>query len=331
MNISQNILLTGAGFSHNFGGFLADGMWSQIFNHTEIQTRQTIKNTLLKDFDYESIYNEILLGPADKWFDSDRASIRVAVLEAYRQLDQFILNYNKHPNIDYMYAVNKFIERFSGDMRTIGFFFTLNQDIFVERFYNSSNKPLVLPRMRRVPDYSSDYERKSILQENDFITVVRGKDTDWKPADKLSKQELHYIKLHGSFNWKSSDGSNMMVIGKDKEHQISREPLLAWYVDIFKQVLSQKERRLLIIGYGFRDKHINQIIATAIKENGLKLYVVSPEGPRDFIEKLEFGETLDRPFGPDILKGLSGYFPYKLLEALEGDQFKFNKHYFLDN
>lgn len=191
MDISQNILLTGAGFSHNFGGFLADGMWSQIFNHPEIQNRQLIKDVLLKDFDYESIYNEVLLGATGKWFDSDRTAIKTAVLEAYRQLDQFILNYNIHPNIDYMYAVNKFIERFSGDMRTIGFFFTLNQDIFVERFYDSSNKPLVLPKMKRIPDYSSNDRRKSMLQEGDFITAIRGNDSTWISADQLSNLELH--------------------------------------------------------------------------------------------------------------------------------------------
>jgi hypothetical protein len=35
MNIqsSENILLTGAGFTKNFGGLLASEMWAEIFNH----------------------------------------------------------------------------------------------------------------------------------------------------------------------------------------------------------------------------------------------------------------------------------------------------------
>jgi hypothetical protein len=119
----------------------------------------------------------------------------------------------------------------------------------------------------------------------------------------------------------------MMVIGKDKADQISREPLLAWYMNIFKQVLSQKDRRLLVIGYGFRDKHINEIISKAVKNHGLKLYVISPEGPRKFVK-----EVKGHPSGKEILKGLSGYFPYKLLEALDGDQFRWlNKYYFLEH
>jgi hypothetical protein len=29
--ITENILLTGAGFTYNFGGFLAERMWAEIF------------------------------------------------------------------------------------------------------------------------------------------------------------------------------------------------------------------------------------------------------------------------------------------------------------
>ncbi len=50
------ILLTGAGFTHNFGGFLAREMWSKIFNNPIVQASTEARKLLLDDFDFESIY-----------------------------------------------------------------------------------------------------------------------------------------------------------------------------------------------------------------------------------------------------------------------------------
>jgi len=49
---------------------------------------------------------------------------------------------------------------------------------------------------------------------------------------------MNVIKLHGSFNWRSDDGQNLMVVGTDKTAKIAAMPLLTWYAEIFKQVLS---------------------------------------------------------------------------------------------
>lgn len=71
----------------------------------------------------------------------------------------------------------------------------------------------------------------------------------------------------------------------------------------------------MLIGYGFRDRHINEVIANSVKNNGLKVYIISPSEQSGFITKLkpeEYGET--------ILGGLSGYYPYSLLEIFPSDQ-----------
>jgi hypothetical protein len=36
----------------------------------------------------------------------------------------------------------------------------------------------------------------------------------------------------------------------------------------------------MIIGYGFRDHHINQVIARAVYKHGLQFFVISPEGAK---------------------------------------------------
>jgi hypothetical protein len=214
----------------------------------------------------------------------------------------------------------KLFRNFAGDEDTINLYFTLNQDIFFERLYGSS--PFSYKKLR-LPGSDIDVIPKNkqqiALEPADFITLK--KDVDKVSVNSLSGKEFNYIKLHGSYNWLSSDGSNAMVIGLDKESYISREPLLRQYFAIFKEVLALPNRKLLVIGYNFRDKHINEIIAISIKNHGLKLFVLSPESPKQFVNKFflrdeEYGfplnESKEYPFGDLILNGLTGYYPLKL-------------------
>lgn len=84
-------------------------------------------------------------------------------------------------------------------------------------------------------------------------------------------------------NWQRKvGGRKVMVLGGDKLTQICSEPLLKWYYQTFKQVLCCQNRRLLVIGYGFGDPHINEVILKAVREHGLRLYIVSPHEPEDF-------------------------------------------------
>jgi hypothetical protein len=81
------------------------------------------------------------------------------------------------------------------------------------------------------------------------------------------------IKLHGSFNCRTADGRNALVVGTAKTGQIAASKLLAWYHDIFRRVLSAGGVRLLIAGYGFADEHINDVIADAAQNHGLKVFI----------------------------------------------------------
>ncbi len=55
IEINRQILLTGAGFTKNFGGFLASEMWAQIFNSYHIKPHKKLGEILRRDFDYESV------------------------------------------------------------------------------------------------------------------------------------------------------------------------------------------------------------------------------------------------------------------------------------
>src|SRR5439155_1498118 len=152
-----------------------------------------------------------------------------------------------------------------------GFLFTLNQDLFFERhLYNAGTAPSpALPGVR------------STGQQEWFTSLTKAYSADYvmRPVDDgtLDQERLtgqtNVVKLHGSFNWRSADGANVMVVGTDKTRQIADFPLLTWYRALFKRVLGAGGMRLMIVGYGFGDEHINDVIANAVTNHGLRVFI----------------------------------------------------------
>ena len=214
--ISNTILLTGAGFTKNFGGFLANEMWAKIFNCHEVQKKPVLKNILLNDFDYESLYKKIFDGD---YSDDVKKAINTAILKAYSMLDDIARHYipaTDPSKSKILYGAKKIINHLARGNSQINFFFTLNQDLFVERLISDTKKPIVNPGIKRIITPSN---RNDCLKLDEFIMVPTQDLLDTKDATTLSHKEFHYIKLHGSFGWKASDGSNKLVIGKNKEDQ----------------------------------------------------------------------------------------------------------------
>lgn len=160
MNIksAENVLLLGAGFTKNFGGLLADEMWAEIFNHEKIQAQSRIKKLMLDDFNYESVYYSILEGFEDKkglfgekgkcikFTAEEQYAIKVVTKSAYEYIDKILMwhlisfgpecfdHKPKWVNVVYTLLMN------FGVTDTNSFIFTLNQDLFIEKFYQNSSK-----------------------------------------------------------------------------------------------------------------------------------------------------------------------------------------------
>jgi hypothetical protein len=135
-------------------------------------------------------------------------------------------------------------------------------------------------------------------------------------VNPLNASNFHYIKLHGSYGWKRSNLSDCLVIGYNKENQIVDEPLLSYYFELFQKSLNASNVQLMIIGYGFGDRHINRVLADAHKKSGLRIYVISPNEQSEFIRCVRSTDE----YGADILHSIAGYFPYTLLDIFPKDQ-----------
>ena len=87
----------GAGFTRNFGGFLAHQMWDKIFNDEQVQNHPSLVNLLkgnsdLKDnFDFEAVYNEVMDG--NGYTSEAQAALHQAIKSVYDQFDDATWTY----------------------------------------------------------------------------------------------------------------------------------------------------------------------------------------------------------------------------------------------
>jgi SIR2-like domain len=201
----------------------------------------------------------------------------------------------------------RFISRVAQDQNP-SFIFTLNQDMFFERF-RDPDKNTVFPG---VPEHLGRFKEAGEDSAAFQLRLPNAEALEPRKAE-LKFAQIAYVKLHGSQGWLSHDGSDAMVIGAQKASRIENEPLLKWYFSLFEEVINRPETQLLTIGYGFRDEHINHCIVNAM-DKGLKLYVVSPQGPQDFKNQFMCYTVYKVPLGNQLWNGLVQYWPAKITD-----------------
>lgn len=318
----RQVLLTGAGFSKDFGGYLATEMWSVIFSQPEIARDRDLRAHLLSQLNYEMAYNDVM--HSGNFGSEAQAAFTTAIRRSYQQMHEAEL---RKPASRVCRAI---VGAFGGSgSEERGFVFTLNQDLFMERFFTNGSDSLFdlsVPGISNfgcfrgtLPETQTD-EYKFHLPDNE--TVERLQSGFWN--DRVYGHFV-YLKLHGSYWWKSSDGSDAMVVGGEKVDLIEHEPYIKWSHSVFEKILSGPACDLVVIGYGFGDRHINKVIANAILEHKLKLYIVSPEPPEELRNKLIpiHGNLTQMPEpsqeGDRLWQGLHGYYCCRVTDLYRED------------
>ena len=262
----KHILLIGAGFSKNWGGWLSKEVFEYLLGCKEIQ-----QNTLLKALLWRSLENktgfENVLAILNQEFKTTPSienknqlkSIENCIIEMFKEMNE---GFSKDLNWDENHDLTRnFLTRFDG-------IFSLNQDLLLEHHYISDNIMLINHGSKKWLGASlPGVERIAVHDENPSAIL--------KPTSKefftIAPNHQPIIKLHGSSNWVSGDQKRVLILGGDKIKQLSNFELLNWYYQLFSDHLCQGSK-LMIIGYGFQDEHINQAIQNGI-ENGLKILV----------------------------------------------------------
>lgn len=129
----NRILLTGAGFTANFGTPLAADMSDSIFNNSDVQNNTILADLATHNYDYEDIYQKVMF--TDNYPDEAKNILNRAVQAAYDRIDKMIMR-NSNFEQTYFNLFNEFITRFAKRKNGSGLIFTLNQDLFLERKFN---------------------------------------------------------------------------------------------------------------------------------------------------------------------------------------------------
>ena len=92
------------------------------------------------------------------------------------------------------------------------------------------------------------------------------------------KNQQPVYKMHGSVNWFDAESNEIMVVGHNKVRTIHSLEILTRYLDEFEAAITKPDTRLVIIGYGFADEHVNNAIRNRIRANNLKIFIIDPLG-----------------------------------------------------
>jgi hypothetical protein len=321
-NIWKHSALLGAGFSHNWGGYLASEMWGAMLGDALIERSARLRQLLLEEPDFEVALAEVRVRE-DRYTDEDRAALEAVVRNAFDLHDQNLRH--KLGDIDgavplwqdfYEMMLRPLVDA-PNERRARSFLFTLNQDLFIERALCRSHP--IAPRLPGVSwNFNSDVPAPwfpktpgrwhlDLLDPKADIASVATADFG---RIELGGACMNVIKLHGSYNWRTTGpGDEVMVLGGAKEVSIARYPILSFYFDVFRSVCLTEGMRLLIVGYSFRDTHVNEIIAQGVREKGLKLFIIDPKPPSQLRSQLVLGR-----YG-DIWEGVHAYVSRPVSEA----------------
>jgi hypothetical protein len=207
-------------------------------------------------------------------------------------------------------SVTEFLDKFDA-------IFTLNQDLLLEQLYKADNASMLL--------HSKQWHMPGMVPVTEPPATEIRDVKEWREMSDPSKFAVEkgaqpYFKLHGSSNWIDQNSKRpMLVIGGKKAATIGKHQILKWNNEQFEAYLLKPDTRLMIVGYSFRDEHINVAIRDASEKNKtIKLFIIDPSGedvltknrlapPGDLPEKLQphlIGESkrsLRETFGGDFV------------------------------
>jgi len=117
-------------------------------------------------------------------------------------------------------------------------------------------------------------------------------------------------------------------MGGDKVREIALHSILGWYAQVFEQMVCEGDCKLMIVGYSFRDAHINEVISRAINHRGLRVFVIDPKGS-DLATSLNPTNLrplrVEHPLEEAFKRALIGASRRPLTETFGSDAVEYNK------
>lgn len=282
------VVLTAAGTSLDNGkkrGETRDGLWksccpeikdicifiSSNYKQSEINKKEIITNLkansklwkIIKEKDIEELLSYIILIEKTDSINEETIKKKRKALEN-KIKDKCSLELdNSAPHKNFL---NKISARKNNDPRVQ--LFTTNYDTLFEQAAEQAGFVLI--------DGFSFTQPRSFSGRWFDLDIVNREKTRLKQEESFLSKVIHLYKLHGSVNW---ERKNERIIQNDKpdnpliiypasnKYESSYEQPYFEMMSRFQQALRKEETLLIVLGFGFRDKHINNVIIEAVEQN----------------------------------------------------------------
>lgn len=278
------VVLTAAGTSLDNGsnsGKTREGLWndcrSEIKNiYRELLPCNEKLKSIARNKDIEALLSHIIL--IEKTDDTRKTKIkpfREALQNKIKTDCTLILDDNQAPHKDFL---NKITARKNNDARVQ--LFTTNYDTLFEQAANKAGFVII-------DGFSFTHPREFAGKWFDLDIVNREK-TRLKQEESFISKVFHLYKLHGSLNWtrqserivqKDDADDPLIIYPASEKYESSYEQPYFEMMSRFQQALRKEETLLIVIGFGFQDKHIKNVIVEAVEQNpSFQLLIVNYNG-----------------------------------------------------
>jgi len=280
------VFLTAAGTSLDNG--LLPGMTrNELWKHSKSEIKELIKvllpcskklKEIIRTKDIEAFLTHIMLYEK---INEDKNSIIVSLRKELeikiKEACNLPLDKSSAPHKTFL---DKITARKPSDPRVQ--LFTTNYDTLFEQAANESGFVII-------DGFSFTQPRKFSGRYFDY-DIVHREQTRVKQEESFVSKVIHLYKLHGSLNWER-DKKDEKIIQKDNpenpliiypasdKYESSYEQPYFEMMSRFQQALRNENVLLIIIGFGFQDKHIQNVIIEAVEQNpSFQLVIVNYNG-----------------------------------------------------
>lgn len=291
--VNNKILLTGAGFSKAFG-YLDS---SEILNATlnRLQNCATIKNKMLASGEnYEDLYGKLK--------DNDKVEFQSCLVSVFKEMHDKTQDFSSN---ELSYKTIAFLDLFY-DVTKYNFIATLNHDLLIERFFlhtGNAFRQSIDHNKEKIEEYirlffpfndysliktiSHDKEHGGYIQSfNSYKFDSFGMKAKLDLTIKPLKERVNYLKIHGSIRWKDKNDKIQILTGNNDKYYQLECPLFKLPYLLFEKITNIPNLHIVIVGYGFKDEHINEKLYNAVSK-GAKIYIIDNRIFSDFIEDLK--------------------------------------------
>ncbi len=253
--MAKKILLTGAGFSKAFNGYLCNELTAYFFNALAADAEFREDLLSLKIFGRKNF--EMLLSDLRRKYKSDQnkiTKINEVLIGIFQKMCDGMRPYQ-----------NSIVDFFNN----FDCIFTTNQDAI-----QNQTDPQHNWRKKFNVSYDINFNGRKVNQQGNVEPII-------SPRQVLDNFNIHgadrmYVELHGAYDWQDAFilGDGILPEEKKIKH-IRNNDILSSYFDFFESSLSEMGSALVIVGYSFLDGHINEVINRGI-QNRLKIFIWDP-------------------------------------------------------